>query len=196
MENLQRAALYARVSTRDKGQDTENQLAQLRQRCRDSGQIVVHEFIDYVSGKTGNREQFQAMYRSAEAREFDVLIFWSLDRFSREGTLETLKYLERLSKAGVGWQSHTEPYLDSCGVFKDAVLSILATIAKQERIRISERTKAGLAIARSKGRIGGRRAIDKPLDQITALRSTGASLAAIASQTGLSRSTIHRVLNQ
>jgi DNA invertase Pin-like site-specific DNA recombinase len=63
-------------------------------------------------------------------------------RFSREGVLETLHHLQRLAQYGVGYRSFTEQYLDSCGVFKDAVLSILATIAKQERIRLSERTIA------------------------------------------------------
>jgi DNA invertase Pin-like site-specific DNA recombinase len=64
--------------------------------------------------------------------------------------------LQRLAQYGVGYRSFTEQYLDSCGIFKDAVLSILATIAKQERIRISERVHAGLAKARKQGRIGGR----------------------------------------
>ena len=52
---------------------------------------------------------------------------------------------------GVGWKSFTEQYLDSCGIFRDAVLSILATIAKQERIRLSERTVAGLEASRRYG---------------------------------------------
>ena len=64
--------------------------------------------------------------------------------------------MQRLAQYGVGYRSLTEQYLDSCGIFKDAVLSILATIAKQERIRISERVHAGLAKARKQGRIGGR----------------------------------------
>jgi len=67
-----------------------------------------------------------------------------------------LHHLQRLAQAGVGYRSFTERYLDSCGIFKDAVLSILATIAEQERIRISERVHAGLAQARKQGRIGGR----------------------------------------
>src|SRR5947208_12125755 len=96
------------------------------------------------------------MFEDASRRKFDVLLFWSLDRFSREGVLETLQHLQRLTSYGVGWKSFTEQYLDSCGVFRDAVLSILATIAKQERIRLSERTVAGLERARKAGRIGGR----------------------------------------
>ena len=84
------------------------------------------------------------------------MLFWSLDRLSREGVLQTLTYLQTLTSYGVGWKSFTEQYLDSCGVFRDAVLSILATIAKQERIRLSERTIAGLEKARRQGRMGGR----------------------------------------
>jgi DNA invertase Pin-like site-specific DNA recombinase len=53
-----------------------------------------------------------------------------------------------LTGAGVGYRSFTEPYFDSCGIFNDAAISILATIAKQERIRLSQRVRAGLARAR------------------------------------------------
>jgi DNA invertase Pin-like site-specific DNA recombinase len=67
-----------------------------------------------------------------------------LDRFSREGALETLTYLQKLTQYGVGYRSFTEQYLDSCGMFREAVISILAVIAKQERVRLSERTIAGL----------------------------------------------------
>ena len=84
------------------------------------------------------------------------MLFWSLDRFSREGVRETLNHLERLTSYGVNYRSFTEQYLDSCGIFKDAVLAILAVIAKQERVRLSERTLAGLAKARKQGRVGGR----------------------------------------
>jgi DNA invertase Pin-like site-specific DNA recombinase len=79
-----------------------------------------------------------------------------LDRFSREGVRETLNHLERLTSYGVNWRSFTEQYLDSYGIFKDAVLAILAVIAKQGRVRLSERTLAGLARARKQGRVVGR----------------------------------------
>jgi DNA invertase Pin-like site-specific DNA recombinase len=85
------------------------------------------------------------MFADARARKFDLVLFWSLDRLSREGVSATLGHLERLSDYGVGWRSHTEEYLDSCGIFRDAVLGILATIAKQERIRRSERASAAIA---------------------------------------------------
>src|SRR5579863_10092585 len=148
-------ALYGRVSTRD-GQDFTNQLRQLREFCVKQGWTVVAEFADEASGKRSDRESFQQMFSAASRREFDCVLFWSLDRFSREGVYETLQHLQRLTSYGVGYRSFTEQYLDSCGLFRDAVISILATVAKQERIRLSERVTAGLERARAKGRVGGR----------------------------------------
>ena len=57
-----RVALYARVSTKDKGQDTENQLGQLRQFCETQGWTVVHEYVDRATGKHFDREQFQRLH--------------------------------------------------------------------------------------------------------------------------------------
>ena len=84
------------------------------------------------------------------------ILFWSLDRLSREGVYETLQHLQQLTSYGVNYKSFTEQYLDSCGIFRDAVIGILATVAKQERVRISERVTAGLRRARREGRVGGR----------------------------------------
>ena len=148
-----RAALYLRVSTRAdkrdddttrqrKRQEVDNQRRQLRQFCETQGWQITAEYVDEESGAKSDRAGFQHMWRDAAQRQFDVLLFWALDRFSREGVLETLSYLQRLNSFGINWRSHTEQYLDSCGVFREAVLAILAAIAKQERIRISERTRA------------------------------------------------------
>jgi DNA invertase Pin-like site-specific DNA recombinase len=82
------------------------------------------------------------MMLAASQRRFDLLLFWKLDRLSREGVRETLAYLTRLDGWGVAWRSFTEQHLDSAGIFKDVVISIMATLAEQERISISERTKA------------------------------------------------------
>lgn len=68
--------------------------------------------------------QFKSMMSDAAQRKFDVVVFWALDRFSREGVYETRIYLKRLDEAGVRFRSFTKPYLDSCGMFRDAVISI------------------------------------------------------------------------
>jgi DNA invertase Pin-like site-specific DNA recombinase len=84
-------------------------------------------------------------------------------------------YLQELNKHGVAWKFLREQFLDTCEMFKDAVLSILATLAKQERVMLSERTIAGLARARGQGRIGGRPKRVTDRQRIRDLRAGGAS---------------------
>ncbi len=139
---MTKVALYLRVSTGK--QDTENQARQLRAFTKkQAGWQLVQEYVDTESGGKSNRTAFQRMFVDASQRKFDLLLFWSLDRLSREGVLPTLRYLERLTGYGVQWRSFTEQFFDSCGPFRDAVISIMATLAKQERIQRSERTDCG-----------------------------------------------------
>jgi DNA invertase Pin-like site-specific DNA recombinase len=188
----QRVALYGRVSTRDKGQEVQNQLRQLREFAAHSGWTMVAEYIDHESGKGSDREQFQAMFDAASKRQFDVLLFWSLDRLSREGVLPTLQHLQRLTSYGVGFRSYTEQYFDSCGIFRDAVIAIIATVAKQERIRISERVRAGLSTARNKGKRLGRPKVFVSSARIESLRHEGLSWREIAQQLGSNTATVRR----
>jgi DNA invertase Pin-like site-specific DNA recombinase len=111
-----RVAIYARVSTRDKGQEVENQLRQLREFSASQGWAIYREFIDHETGSTNDRTAFQTMFNDASKRKFDVVLFWALDRLSREGVLETLQHLNRLSSYGVGYRSFTEQYFDSAEV--------------------------------------------------------------------------------
>ena len=128
-----------------------------------------------------------------------MVLFWSLDRFSREGVLETLQYLQRLTAHGVDYRSFTEQYIDSLGIFRDAVIGILATIGKQERIRLSERVVAGLERARKQGRVGGRPAKnyehDKDAKRIRQMREEGQSMQEIADELGRSKTNIHKLCN-
>jgi DNA invertase Pin-like site-specific DNA recombinase len=194
-------AVYARVSTTrvstKGGQDTENQLAQLRTFCESQGWAVYHEYVDHASGKNADgRAEFQRLFADAAQRKFDLVLFWALDRFSREGVLATLQYLQRLSGYGVGYRSFTEGYLDSCGMFRDAVIGILAVIAKQERVRISERVTAGLARAKAAGRTGGRPKAIFNRAKAHELRQAGLSIAKIAAQMGVSGPTIFYALKK
>jgi DNA invertase Pin-like site-specific DNA recombinase len=196
--SMTRAVIYARVSTKDGRQDTENQLRQLRTFAATQDWSIVHEYVDRASGKRGDREQFQKMFSAASRREFDCLLFWSLDRLSREGTVKTLNHLERLNGYGVNYRSFTEQYLDSTGMFKEAVIGILAAVAKQERVRLSERTIAGLQRAKAQGRVGGRPKTEdtepKLMAKIERLRSEGHSIRAIAMEVEKSPNTILRLL--
>jgi DNA invertase Pin-like site-specific DNA recombinase len=187
-----RCAIYARVSTKDKGQEVGNQLRQLREFAAAQGWTVYREFIDHETGKTDDRAEFQAMFRDASQRKFDVLLFWALDRLSREGVLETLQHLNRLTSYGVNYRSFTEQYFDSCGIFRDAVIAIIATVAKQERVRISERVKAGLETARAKGKRLGRPRVAVDAARIGRLRSLGLSWPTIARELHISVGTAYQ----
>jgi DNA invertase Pin-like site-specific DNA recombinase len=109
--------------------------------------------------------------------------------------LQTLQYLNRLVSYGVCYKSYTEQFFDSCGVFKDAVISILATLAKQERVKRSERTKAGLARVKATGKALGRpaRLNGQHTAQIAALRAQGQSLRAIGRKLGISDRSVRRL---
>src|SRR6516225_7188055 len=105
-----RVAIYARVSTDDKGQDPENQLSQLREWCDRSGHETVREYVEHESGRKGahKRKHFAALFEDASRRKFDCVLFWALDRFSREGMVPTIMHLQRLSSYGVTFHSYTE----------------------------------------------------------------------------------------
>src|SRR5580693_1913757 len=135
--------IYARVSTGK--QENANQLDQLREFAAKQGWEIAIEYVDTVTGSGKlKRPQFDRMMLAASQRPFDLLLFWKLDRLSREGVRKTLRYLELLDSYGVAWRSFMEPFFDSCGVMRDVVISIMATLAEQERINISDRTRAGL----------------------------------------------------
>jgi DNA invertase Pin-like site-specific DNA recombinase len=195
-----RAALYARVSTPDGRQDVGNQRAQLRRMCESQGWSIVAEYEDHETGGKPERRQFQAMMTDAAAKRFDVLVFWALDRLSREGALQTLQYLNVLSGHGVGFRSLTEPYLDSCGLFKDAIISILATLAKQERLRMSERIRAGLDRVKATGTTSSGNPHGRPRavfrrDLVAELRGQGLSWSEIGRKLSASPSAVRRAFH-
>jgi DNA invertase Pin-like site-specific DNA recombinase len=140
VERHLRVACYLRVST--EGQELDNQRTEILPFIERRGWKLVHAFEDVMSGKKSEKDRpgFAAMMKAAHQRKFDILVFWALDRLTREGTRATLNYLQRLESKGVGYVSYQEQWLDSTGPFKDVMISMFATLAKQERAQISERT--------------------------------------------------------
>src|ERR1700734_3793236 len=152
-----RVAIYARVSKDDGKQDAENQLAQLREYCKRQDWRIVQEYVDQASGKSGNRAQFTAMLIAASRAQFDCLLVWALDRLTREGIHETFGYIKRLLSNNVQFISYTEEHFRTTGPSGELMIALAAWLAKQERVRISERTKAGIQRARAKGVTLGRK---------------------------------------
>jgi len=183
-----RAALYARVSTEK--QDTANQIPAIEAYCAAQRFTIVHRYTDTATGSKSDRAALQQMLDDARRHRFDVLVFWSLDRLSREGVLKTLQHLHVLSASGVKWHSLQEPYIDSLGPFGPAVVGFIATIAEMERGRLQERTKAGLDRARAAGKQLGRRAVILDVMRARMMLAQGISLRSVAKNMGVSAATV------
>jgi DNA invertase Pin-like site-specific DNA recombinase len=196
MKPIKTVALYARVSTRDKGQDNENQLIALREFCGKQGWTIAHEYVDKVSGKrSDNRAQFQAMLGDASRRGFDTLVTWALDRLSREGVSQTFEHIKVLLGYGVQYVSYMEPHFRTTGPAGELMIAIAAWIAQQERVRLSERTKAGLEKARREGRIGGRPRLIVDRAKVAQMDAEGMTTREIGEELGVSAASVCRLLN-
>ena len=195
---MTRAALYSRVSTTDKGQDAENQLGPLRAFCEHQGYEVAGEYIDHESGRKGRRERaaFARLFEDAARRRFDLVLFWSLDRFSREGIRKTILYLQQLDGFGVRFKSYTEAYLDTDNeLVAHILLGVLSHLAELEAQKISERTKAGLVRARASGKQLGRPSkFEQYREVIERMTQKGISKKGMVKRTGLSMRTIKKYL--
>ena len=195
IRNNMKVGIYARISKETS--DSTNQLIVLREYCQRMQYQIVDEYVDIASGGSSNRQEFNRMMLDASKRRFEMALFFALDRFSREGTRRTIFYLQTLEDYGVAYKSYTEQFIDSSGIFKDVVIALLATLAKQERIRISERVKAGLEKSRQKGRIGGRPSLEaEKVKKIKELRDTGVSVVKIAQELQISRGSVYQYLLQ
>ena len=150
-----KAVIYARCSTNEQRQDINIQLVPLRKYADSLNFTIIKEYIDYASGGNSNRPQFQSMLDAAKKKEFDVIFVWALDRFSREGILNTLSYLRTLKNHDVGLKSFQESWLDTREEgMGDLLFAIFSWVAKQERERLSQRVKAGLKKAKNVGKRG------------------------------------------
>lgn len=193
---IMRIALYARISTVDKNQNPENQLLQLRGFCERQGWHIAGEYVDQKTGRTSDREAFQRLFQHAYEKRFDLVLFWALDRFSREGATDTLQHLRKLSSYGVQWKSFTEQYIDSAGMFGEVIISLLAVLAKQESVRRSERASAAYARLKAQGRTDhlGRKRLVVDRDRIRAMAAGGMSVRAIAAKLKISHTSVHRIV--
>ena len=188
---MKRAALYARVSTKD--QNAEMQIAEMREFCEKRG-FEFEEFVDQGhSGAKRSRPAFDQMMREVTRRKFDVVIVWKFDRFARSlaqlvGSLDAFRVLD------VDFISLHDA-ADTTTPGGRLIFAIVGAIAEFERCLISERTRAGLAHARAKGKKLGRHPIgpvDEDTSLIRSLRDSGASWRAIAKELNLSPATCLR----
>jgi DNA invertase Pin-like site-specific DNA recombinase len=125
-------------------------------------------------------------------------VFWSLDRFSREGIRKTIHYLQQLESLGVQFRSYSEPYLNTENeLVSHILLAVMSYFAEYEAKKISRRTKAGLERARREGKdIGRPSKFDRYKKQLQAMRKAGLSKAEMKRRTDLAYNTVRKYLKR
>ena len=199
MTNPQKIAVYYRVST-DK-QDLASQKQAVEQWLAGLENKPETEVVEDhgISGSTTNRPGYQQLLAMAAAGEIDTIVCYKLDRFSRSAT-NAIRTLLELDEKGVGFISVTQPALNlgHANPFRRTMLSAFAEISQIERETISERTKAGLEVARARGKTLGRPSVkvtSAKHKKIIKLRKQGLTLSDIANKVNLSRTKVHTILS-
>jgi DNA invertase Pin-like site-specific DNA recombinase len=188
-----RAAIYARVSTKNHGQDISMQTRELEQFATARSWDVVDSYLDLgICGAKDKRPQLDRLMADAHRRKFDVVIVWKFDRFARSVS-HLLRALETFSSLGIGFVSLSES-LDTSTPAGKMVFTVLGAVAELERSLIAERVRAGLRNARAKGKRLGRPRTFVDATEIGRLRSRGRTVREIAEELGYSRSLVHKTL--
>ena len=150
-----KAAIYARVSTSNHGQDVGMQTRELRQFCEARGWQVAGEYLDEgVSGAKDSRPELNRLMADSHRRRFDVVCVWRFDRFARSVS-HLLRALETFKALGIEFVSLSEQ-VDTSTPTGRMIFTVLGAVAELERSLIAERVKAGLRNARAKGKRIGR----------------------------------------
>lgn len=184
-----RAALYLRVSSDE--QTFENQRPDLQRLARTRGYKIVATYSEQISAAKV-RPEYARMMNDAHRGMFDVLIVWALDRFGRSMAGNVQAVLE-LDRRGVEVVSVREPWLDTgAGPVRSLLIAIFSWVAEQERNRLSERTRAGMARARRDGVHVGRPIVRVDMRHAQTLIDDGLSLGDVASRLRISVSTLKR----
>ena len=193
---MRRVAIYIRVSTSK--QDTDNQRRELEAVAKRSGWEVVKVYQDAgISGAKGRdkRPGLDAMMKAVNAKEFDMIASWSVDRLGRSLT-DLLSILQGLHDKGVGLFLHQQG-LDTSTTAGKAMFQMLGVFAEFERGIIRERVNAGLARARANGVKLGRRRVKPSVEaQIVALRDKGYGILKIGKKLGIGTSVVQRVFKE
>jgi len=141
---------YARVSTKD--QNINSQIDELKKAKVDD------YYFDIAGGSKSERPELEKCLENL--KKSDTLLVWRLDRLGRSlPHLVTL--VADLKEKGIGFKSLHDGVIDTTTASGDLIFNIFAALAQFERQLIVERTKAGLAAARSRGKVGGRKPVPK-----------------------------------
>lgn len=179
---------YARVSKGDEQSNKAQARALTEAGCK-------RIFREEASGGRWERPELHRMLD--QLRESDTIVVWKLDRLSRS-LKDVLHIMERIETARAGFRSLTEA-IDTTTPAGRMMMQMVGSFAEFERAMIRERTSAGLALARSEGRIGGRRKKLNPkkrLEIAESVLSGRKSAAEMARLYEISQPTVSRIVTE
>src|SRR5580658_1492431 len=186
-----RAALHARVSISNHGQDPKVQLQEIAEYWERRGWKVVGEYADVgISGTKEKRPELDRLLADAHRRKFDSIVVWKFDRFARSVS-HLLRALENFQALNIEFVSLTEG-VDTSTPAGKMVFTVLGAVAELERSLICERVRAGLRNARAKGKMLGRPGHSLDVAKIGALRASGLSWRAVSEKLGYSVRSVRR----
>jgi DNA invertase Pin-like site-specific DNA recombinase len=186
-----KAAIYARVSTSNHGQDPSMQTRELREYCARRGLEIVGEYVDSgISGAKERRPQLDRLMTDCRRRRFDAVLVYRYDRFARS-LRHLVNALEEFRVLGIEFISLHEG-VDTSTPNGRLIFGIFASIAEFERELIRDRVKSGIAAARVKGKTLGRPRVAVDAAEIARLRASGASWPSIARELGVSVGTVYQ----
>ena len=153
------ARVYLRVSREDEAGILANQRAKALEHVEFQHYNLAGIYEEVASGADDQRVKFNRLM--ADVRTGDVVIFTALSRVTRNGTLAALEILRQLETRGVRWHFIEQPFLNvdetTPEMVRNILLTILAELDKEYRLRISRATKAALARKKSAGGRVGRK---------------------------------------
>jgi putative DNA-invertase from lambdoid prophage Rac len=186
-----RVAIYARVSTAD--QDCDRQLRELRAFARRLGAEVVGTFKETASGAKNDRAERKKVLALAQAREIDAVLVWELSRWGRS-LLDLIETLQSLQSWRVSLLAVSGLQLDLGTPHGKLLAGVLASLAEFERDLLRERVKSGLAAARARGQVLGRKKGFRPTARhdrrIKDMVAAGQSYRQIARELGIDKGTV------
>ena len=187
-----RVAIYARDSTID--QHSAMQSEDLQEFCKRREFQLIDTYIDEgVSGSKDSRPELNRLMADARKRRFDAVLVWKLDRFGRS-IKHLVNAIAELEAVGVAFISFKES-LDLSTPAGKLMFHMIAAMAEFERDLIRERTRAGVAFARSRGKHIGRPRLGVQSTEVHRLRAAGHSLRAIGKSLGISEGSVRRLIS-
>jgi DNA invertase Pin-like site-specific DNA recombinase len=173
-----RAAIYARVSTSNNGQDPTMQTREMEEFCARRNWELAGSYVDNgISGSKESRPELDRLMADAHRRRFDTVVVWKFDRFARSVS-HLLRALETFKALGIDFVSLSEQ-VDTSTPTGKMVFTVLGAVAELERSPIAERVRAGIRNARAKGKRLGRPRVAVDTSRIVALRGQGHSWGTI-----------------